>query len=375
MDKKVLCLLLSIIFLSSAKAQSAYSIIGNVTGLKEPSKVFLQYSNGNESVNDSTIIQNGKFTFKGKIGQPVKATLVIHSLTDAGPMTYEKRMSLDKQEFYLEKGKTSLTGGNLKTAIVKGGKTQKEYLVLQSQLKPFEDKMKPLSKKMQQLFVEKNEAAQKKLFPKLRAIRLEMNKVEDAYIFQHPDSYVSLDLVNDKSGVIDVKTFEPFFTALSERLRNTKDGKILAGRLAIAKKTNIGQPAIDFTQNDTKRDPFQLSSLKGKYVLVDFWASWCGPCRAENPNVVKAYNNFKDKNFEIVGVSLDDSKEPWLQAIKKDGLPWIHVSDLKGWQNEVAVEYDVKAVPQNFLIDPNGIIIAKNLRGEELQKRLAELIR
>jgi len=118
-----------------------------------------------------------------------------------------------------------------------------------------------------------------------------------------------------------------------------------------------------------------LSSFKGKYVLLDFWASWCGPCRAENPNVLKAYNEFKDKNFDVFAVSLDDKKENWLKAVKDDAMPWTQVSDLKGWKNQAAGMYAITAIPQNFLINPDGKIVASNLRGEALVKKLKELIK
>ncbi|RZJ63815.1 MAG: TlpA family protein disulfide reductase, partial [Flavobacterium sp.] len=147
-------------------------------------------------------------------------------------------------------------------------------------------------------------------------------------------------------------------------------------KLEIGKRRQTGIAATDFTQNDLNGKPFKLSSLRGKYVLVDFWASWCVPCRAENPNLVKAYQKLKDKNFEIVGVSLDQgSKDAWANAIKQDGLPWIQVSDLNGWKNEVALMYGINSVPQNLLINPQGIIIGKNLRGEELTEKLFELIK
>jgi len=137
----------------------------------------------------------------------------------------------------------------------------------------------------------------------------------------------------------------------------------------------LNAPAPDFTLPDRSGKPVALSSFKGKYVLVDFWASWCGPCRKENPNVVQAYNQFKDKNFTILGVSLDKEKAPWEKAIADDGLSWTHVSDLKFWDSQVVPLYNIQGIPYNVLLDPNGVVIAENLRGEELSQKLAEILK
>ena len=158
-------------------------------------------------------------------------------------------------------------------------------------------------------------------------------------------------------------------------MKSSALAKRLTAKLESVKNTSVGGAALDFTQNDLNGQPVQLSSFKGKYVLLDFWASWCKPCREENPSVLKAYNQFKDKNFTVLGVSLDAEDTEWKKAVKEDGMPWTQLSDLKGGENEAARMYGIEAIPANFLISPEGIIIAKDLRGEDLIKKLEEVIR
>jgi peroxiredoxin len=372
---KILSITLLLLLSVCLQAQQ-FIVKGKISGLKEKSQVLLTYRNGVDFIQDSVTVKNGKFRLKGTVKHPTQATITLSSLENPVLNYVERIVYADKQVFYLDGGTITVSSnGNMKTAVIKGGQTQTEYTELQQQLKPWQDKMSPLTEKMRVYLAQKNDAGRDELMPQIREIRKEMNKIEEAYTIAHPDSYVSFDFVNAKSSIIDVASFEPAFLRLSERLRATEQGKALAYKLDIAKKTAIGKEAINFEQANTEGVPVSLHSLRGKYVLIDFWASWCGPCRAENPNVVKAYHRFKDKNFEILAVSLDTKKDLWLKAIEKDGLPWIHVSDLNGWKNVVAAEYGVTAIPQNFLLDPEGKIIAKNLRGEDLDKKLGELIK
>lgn len=193
------------------------------------------------------------------------------------------------------------------------------------------------------------------------------------YAMQNNVSVVSAYIVLRNAYQYDETDLEPIVNNFDNSVKGSIYIKKLSERIETLKRVSVDQPAVDFTMNDIGGNPVTLSSLYGKYLLVDFWASWCGPCRRENPNVVAAYNEFNDKGFDILGVSFDKDKDKWIKAVEDDGLLWHQVGDLKGWGNEAGKLYAINSIPSNILLDPKGIIIAKNLRGEDLLAQLEKL--
>ncbi|GEP90807.1 Peroxiredoxin [Chitinophaga terrae (ex Kim and Jung 2007)] len=366
--KKIIILILCIFQVSPILAQKTYEIKGRFTSIKAAT-ITLAYKD-QQGVEDSVHTTDGSFSFSGTVSRPVKGMLMVKTLQ---PGAYPG-FSLEYVELYVEPGKTSVNGPAPATATINGGEAQADFNLLNQQLKPAKVKMDQLLAKYNKATAERDSLALHAIMDQATVINNERSKLEEDFISAHPASYVSWDLLKQHSTIIDPVTFEPLFSKMAKQFRESEEGREMAEQLALSRKTAVGQQAMDFEQMDVNGKKVTLSSLKGRYVLLDFWASWCGPCRAENPNVLKAYNKFKDKHLEILAVSLDQNKANWLSAIEKDAMPWIHVSDLKGWKNEVAAQYGIRSIPQNLLIGPDGRIIAKNLRGSALEKKLSEIL-
>ncbi|WP_342647178.1 TlpA disulfide reductase family protein [Mucilaginibacter sp. CSA2-8R] len=195
-----------------------------------------------------------------------------------------------------------------------------------------------------------------------------------AYIKAHPGEVKSLRMLKGLSITCDYPVIEPLYQGLSTHIKNLPAGIKFRRQMENMKSIRIGADMPDFSASDTSGHPITLKQLRGKYVLLDFWAAWCTPCRRLNPELVKIYNQFKEKPFIILGVSLDKERRFWVAAIKKDKLPWLQVSDLKQWNSAIAQLYGVQAIPQNFLISPDGKLVVKNLRSKALEDKLSALL-
>jgi thiol-disulfide isomerase/thioredoxin len=374
MKIKVLFLLFSVLPAGLCMAQDKFEISGRMSDSLTDKIVFLSYKNSlGKDAKDSSIVKKGRFAFTGTTAFGNRAYMELRSLKKD---TSKQRRVADYHEFYLEKGSYKVSGrDSMATAAITGAQAQTDYLDYQHTVGTRQARYQQLAAQWMRARSAKDEAEMKRIVDVLKPIAKQMEAALDSFIFSHPDSYVTLDaVVNNKTAVIEVATFEPYYKPLSSRILSSYTGKMLTAKYDKAKQIAVGK-TVDFTLPDDKGNNFQLASLKGKYVLVDFWASWCVPCRAENPHLLKAYNQLKDRKFEIVGISLDETKGAWLNAVKKDAMPWIQVSDLKGFKNEIALKYGITAIPQNFLLNPEGVIVAKNLRGEDVNEKIASFMK
>jgi peroxiredoxin len=307
------------------------------------------------------VVEKGSFVLKGTVAEPN-----LHQLNF--DVAGKKAMFFMGNETFTVKGNVE----NLQSLEVKGSAINSDFVEFQNIFNPL---FKKLTEQNQKIAGNPNAQKDDSTMASYRKTYDAIVSAIDKFILNKKSSPVApFLLVVTRELEQDPNTLEKRFKTLSPESQQGFYGKILQQGIADAKVGAVGSEAIEFTQADTTGKQVSLTSFRGKYVLIDFWASWCRPCRQENPNVVVAYNRFKSKNFTVLGVSLDRAREPWIQAINDDKLAWTQVSDLKYWNNEVARKYKIESIPQNYLIDPDGKIVGKNLRGPALEARLCELL-
>lgn len=372
MKNKFLLLIALLPFTIKAQNQN-FTIRGKLKNVEYPAKVYMIYTVNGRLLKDSSIVNNDSFTLKGTVHEPTKAFL---ALMTKGAGLYSAPAP-DQVGVYLENGTITVSSnGPLAQAKIGGTKLNKDQQDLMDVIRPFSIKEKELNAAYTS--ANGNDELLVKIKSEYDELAIKKEKAQIAFIKGHPASVVSLNLIRSSfNPVSDPPKSRMLIGLLSKDLQENKAAKRFLEGVKVVKKLEIGDMAPQFSMNNIKDEKISISSYQGKYLLLDFWASWCVPCRKENPNVIKAFNTFKDKNFDILGVSIDageNGKKAWIEAIKQDGLTWEQVCDLKGSGNEAAILYQVDAIPTNFLIDPTGKIIAKNLRGMELETKLNEVL-
>jgi peroxiredoxin len=365
MRKNILIALLVLAGLLSCAKPEGFVIRGQIQGRDSGVISLLKYSDGKYVTEDSTKIVQGKFELKGKTDLPELR------LISLGPQQAVAQFFAENGEIYVK-----INTDSVNKVGVKGSKSNEEYATLTREFMNTTRETQVIQNKFMEAQQKGNEQGIKQAQADYQAM-LENQKVYvKNFIHEHPKSTVSplaaLMQFSQEMTAHEIDSLINFFDPSIHQSIYIAELMKVADRLRV---TEIGATAPDFTLNTPEGTPLSLSSLRGKIVLLDFWASWCQPCRRENPNVVVLYNQYKDKGFEILGVSLDKEKGAWMKAIADDKLTWHHVSDLKFWQSDVAFKYGVQAIPFTLLLDKDGKIIAKNLRGEALGKKLEELLK
>ncbi len=342
-----------------------YRIIGHLEGRDGEAVSLMKYIGNSLVTINSAIIKGNKFEMEGN-------TLMYPDLVYLS--TPAKR---ERAFFFLENAEITIEGkiDSLSKITVTGSKTNDDFKQLIREIDPFTVKIRNSMQAFRIAGGKKDTASIESIKKEMEEARMQSILKQKEFIKNNPNSYVVPQIFKELWVAIPLMEADSLLAVLSPGVSKTSDIINISEQIEAKKRVDIGQIAPGFTLNDINDKPVTLSSKVGcKFLLIDFWAAWCGPCRRENPNLLKVYEKYKDKGFDVLGVSLDRTKTDWLKGIEDDKLPWTQVSDLKYWNSDIAKLYAVRAIPANFLLDEKGVIIATNLRGEALAEKISELL-
>ena len=359
MRKLLLSIVAASMTLAACNAQSGYKVTGTVEGMPDGKAIIATVNGSSLDTLAKADVKNGLFEFTGNVSEPTGAYIMVIGQRGAIP-------------FMLENANITVNAGQAGLTVT-GSEGQKIY----DQFMAINATAQQEAMKLQQEYQAANgdQAKMQAVQEAYAKLMTDAQAKETELIKANPDSYVSTFVIVSGMGQMEYEQLKERYNLLGEKAKASAQGKAIAAQIAKLESTAIGQIAPNFTITTPEGESISLYDIKGKVKLIDFWASWCGPCRGENPHVVEIYKEYHPKGLEIFGVSLDNNKEAWVKAIADDGLVWKHGSDLKGWQSAPAQLYSVSGIPHTVLLDENNKIIAKNLRGDELKQKIAELLK
>jgi peroxiredoxin len=370
--KKLLLLFVLATVLFSCNQSGKYVLHGTVKGLPDGKKITLerqQESLGIPMTVDTTTIKDGKFTFEGKITEPAVYQVAIDSVRGRSFIILEDgeiTLEINKDSLQLNKMSGTYNNEQLAEFNASGIKIQKKIQAFQMANR----------EKMELAMKTKDTVTINQLRKGFKQIRDEVSVNAENYIKTHPKSFIAALLLESFIGApsLDIKDAQAYFDNLDPDLKKTKVGKHIEKKIAELKTVSVGRRAPNFSAPDVNGKKTALNESLGRITIIDFWASWCGPCRAESPNMVALYNEFHAKGLNIIGVSLDKTADKWKEAIAKDGLVWTQVSNLKYWDDPIAAQYGVKSIPATYILNQYGVVVAKDLQGPELRNQILKML-
>ena len=365
-----------------AQQEKRFTITGSLSKYRKGMLYLSTTDRANKkSALDSTMLVNGIFSFKSTMQDDIAEAMLMMRLPGTGDSLYGNA-NVSTRSFYLSPGNIKAAGQTLETLLFSGTKTMNEFMELENSQAAINKSLNEISARSGTIGAAPGYPGKKDSIAALRKrfgeLAIERKKTEKNFVKTHPSSFVSVALLNNIAAMPESgaeQEIDDLIAGLAPVLKNRADMIAIGRRMQQLRNLGIGKPALDFSLPDSLGRNVTLASYRGKYVLVEFWASWCGPCRAEIPYLLKTYESFKNKNFDILGVSLDNNRSKWTAAIRQEKLQWTQVSDLKGPESELIAQYAITGIPLNFLLDPNGTIIGKDLRGNELANKLGELLK